>query len=93
MFKSKCRDGVKPVLRFKTIYDFYKIFKRKGRTNIKFHTKNNIYASYAASFLNIKIINNIAGLGVVFIENNLFLGLFHFCIKQVKKSGLYLLSK
>lgn len=85
------RWGKNPFFDLKTIYDFYKIFKKeKVELTLNFTPKNNIYASYAASFLNIKIINNIAGLGVVFIVNNLFSRLVSFLYKTSQKKADYI---
>jgi len=53
----------------KTTYNFYKLFKKISPDIICQYTiKPNIYGSLVASFLNIKIINNIAGLGTLFIK-------------------------
>jgi glycosyltransferase involved in cell wall biosynthesis len=63
--------GINP---FKDIYltfDFFKIFKRERPHLILFYTiKPNIYGSIAAHFLNIPVINNITGLGTLFIKDN-----------------------
>lgn len=59
---------------FKDIYltfDFYKIFKReKPHLILSYTIKPNIYGSIAAHFLNIPVVNNITGLGTLFIKAN-----------------------
>jgi len=53
----------------KTTYNFYKLFKEISPDIICQYTiKPNIYGSFAAALLNIKTINNIAGLGTLFIK-------------------------
>lgn len=64
-------QGMNPIEDLTTIYDFYKIFKEVSPDVICQYTiKPNIYGSFAANMLNIKIINNIAGLGTLFIKDN-----------------------
>ncbi|WP_288789728.1 glycosyltransferase family 4 protein [uncultured Enterobacter sp.] len=82
------RWGKNPFFDLKTIYGFYKIFKKeKIELTLNFTPKNNIYATYAASLLNIKVINNIAGLGVAFIEKNLFSKLVSFLYKTSQRKA------
>ncbi|XRP07346.1 glycosyltransferase [Enterobacter cloacae] len=85
------RWGKNPLSDLKTLFAFYKVFKQyKINITLNFTPKNNIYATLAASVLNIKVINNIAGLGVVFIQNGFFSKLVSFYIKQArKKQTLY----
>lgn len=53
------------------IIEFYKILKEERPDVVLTYTiKPNIYCSIAASFLNIPIINNISGLGFLFIRDN-----------------------
>jgi len=55
----------------KTTYEFYKLFKKVSPDIICQYTiKPNIYGSLVANFLNIKTINNIAGLGTLFIKES-----------------------
>ncbi|HFF1922864.1 TPA: glycosyltransferase, partial [Escherichia coli] len=66
------RWGKNPLQDFKTMLSFYRIFKKeKVNITLNFTPKNNIYATLAASLLHIKVINNIAGLGVAFIQNTI----------------------
>ena len=82
------RWGKNPLFDLKTIYDFYKVFK-KGKIDIvlNFTPKNNIYATFAASYLKIKVINNIAGLGIVFIQKNFFSKLVSFLYKKSQEKA------
>ncbi len=65
-------DSTNPIKEFKTIYDFYKIYKKANPDIILQYTiKPNIYGTIAATFLKIPVINNVSGLGTIFINNNL----------------------
>ena len=64
-------QGVNPFEDIKTMWDFYKLFKSIAPDYICQYTiKPNIYGSFAAKMLNIKTINNIAGLGNLFIKES-----------------------
>lgn len=60
---------------FKDLYIIYKIYKIYSEIVpdliLNFTPKINIYSTLAAYLLRIKCINNIAGLGTIFIDNNL----------------------
>ncbi|AFM60745.1 glycosyltransferase family 4 protein [Enterobacter cloacae] len=85
------RWGKNPLSDLKTLFAFYKVFKQyKINLTLNFTPKNNIYATLAASVLNIKVINNIAGLGVVFIENGFFSKLVSFLYKTSQKKADYI---
>jgi len=63
-------QGINPLEDLKTTYDFYKLFKKISPDVLCQYTiKPNIYGSFMASVLNIKMINNIAGLGTLFIKD------------------------
>ena len=63
-------QGINPLEDFKTTYAFYKLFKKISPDVLCQYTiKPNIYGSFVASFLKIKMINNIAGLGTLFIQD------------------------
>ena len=65
-------QGINPLEDLKTTYHFYTLFKKISPDVICQYTiKPNIYGSLVASMFNIKIINNIAGLGTLFIKENL----------------------
>ena len=82
--------GTSPIEDLKTIYSFYKIYK-KVQPNIICHynIKPNIYGTIAASILKIPTINNIAGLGTLFINQNFITKiakwLYKFSQKKAKK--------
>ncbi|MFL3653300.1 MAG: glycosyltransferase family 4 protein [Pseudoalteromonas sp.] len=63
--------GTNPVNDLKTFYDFYKIYKSaKIDIVLNFTPKNNIYSTLAARLAGVKSINNIAGLGTLFISES-----------------------
>jgi len=65
-------QGINPLEDFKTTYQFYKLFKKTSPDILCQYTiKPNIYGSFVASLLHIKMINNIAGLGTLFIKENI----------------------
>jgi len=66
------QGGTNPIKDLKTIFEFYNIY-RKFKVNcvLNFTPKNNIYSTLSASLLGIKSINNIAGLGVLFINESI----------------------
>ena len=56
----------------KTLIDFYSIYKENPvDVVLNFTPKNNIYSTLAASRFDIKVINNIAGLGLLFVSENI----------------------
>jgi glycosyltransferase involved in cell wall biosynthesis len=62
-------QGINPFQDMQTTVEFYKLFKELSPDFICNYTiKPNIYASLVARALDIKIINNIAGLGTLFIR-------------------------
>lgn len=63
------QGGTNPIKDFITFLSFYRIFSRqKIDVVLNFTPKNNIYSTLAASFNNVKVINNIAGLGILFVN-------------------------
>lgn len=66
------RKGVNPLEDFLLFYRFLRIFKQERPAVILTYTpKPNIYASIAAYFLKIPVINNVAGLGNIFVRRGL----------------------
>ncbi|WP_409048990.1 glycosyltransferase family 4 protein (plasmid) [Proteus mirabilis] len=66
------QGGTNPIKDLKTLFSFYKIYSHLDvDVVLNFTPKNNIYSTLAASVNGTKVINNIAGLGVVFIKNGL----------------------
>jgi glycosyltransferase involved in cell wall biosynthesis len=64
--------GTNPIEDLKTIHRYYKIYKDiKPDIILHYTVKPNIYGTFAASMLNIPTINNIAGLGTLFIKQNI----------------------
>ena len=60
-------DSLNPILELRTLLQFNSIFKRcKVHVVLNFTPKCNIYSTLAAKYNGIKVINNIAGLGIVF---------------------------
>ena len=64
-------QGINPIEDLRTTYAFYKLFKKISPDVLCQYTiKPNIYGSLVASVLKIKMINNIAGLGTLFIKES-----------------------
>ncbi|HIP50845.1 MAG TPA: glycosyltransferase family 1 protein [Campylobacterales bacterium] len=64
-------QGINPFEDLRTTYAFYKLFKKISPDVLCQYTiKPNIYGSLVASVLKIKMINNIAGLGTLFIKES-----------------------
>jgi len=64
--------GTNPIEDFKTIISYYRLYKDiKPNIVLNFTIKPNIYGTIACSWLKIKTINNIAGLGYLFVHQNL----------------------
>lgn len=63
------QGGANPVSDLRTFFQFFLIYRRyKPSVALHFTPKNNIYGTLAASLTGVKSINNIAGLGMVFIN-------------------------
>lgn len=64
-------NSTNPVEDLKTIYNYYKIYK-KIKPDVICHNaiKPNIYGTIAAGMLNIPVVNNISGLGTLFIKKS-----------------------
>lgn len=63
--------GTNPIYDLKTLFTFKKIFSQNDiDVVLNFTPKNNIYATIAAAMQKIKVINNVAGLGVLFINES-----------------------
>lgn len=64
--------GTHPIEDMKLTYTFYKLYKKINPDVILHYTiKPNVYGTIAASFLKIPTINNIAGLGTLFVKYNI----------------------
>lgn len=65
------KGGTNPLKDLKTLYRFNQIYKANSYDVVlNFTPKNNIYSTLAAKFNDIKVVNNIAGLGVLFINES-----------------------
>lgn len=63
--------GTNPIEDMKTTMEFYKLYKKiQPDIVLNYTIKPNIYGTIACSLLGIKTINNIAGLGTLFIKEN-----------------------
>jgi glycosyltransferase involved in cell wall biosynthesis len=64
-------NSTNPIKDVKTLYDYYKIYK-KLKPDVICHNaiKPNIYGTIAAGMLGIPVINNISGLGTLFIKKS-----------------------
>jgi glycosyltransferase involved in cell wall biosynthesis len=61
--------GANPIKDLALTYELYRIYKRiKPDVILHFTIKPNIYGSFAARLLNIPAINNVCGLGTVFLK-------------------------
>ena len=76
------QGGTNPLKDIVTFFSFAKLY-RKIRPDVilNFTPKNNIYSTLAGSLVGSKSINNIAGLGMVFINENLTARLARFLYK------------
>jgi|TARA_B110000902_G_scaffold37393_1_gene39432 glycosyltransferase involved in cell wall biosynthesis len=64
-------NGINPFTDFKLIKDYFQAIKKINPDVILSYTiKPNIYGNFAARILRIPIINNISGLGTLFIKSN-----------------------
>lgn len=64
--------GTNPVNDIATFYAFYKLYKQhKPCVTLNFTPKNNIYSTLAAKCAGVKTLNNIAGLGTLFINESI----------------------
>ncbi len=64
--------GVNPFEDLLLIHNFYKLYRKiKPDILLNYTIKPNIYSSFAAKYLGIPVINNITGLGTVFLNNNI----------------------
>ena len=72
----------------KTLVGFYRLYKKiKPDVVLNYTIKPNIYGNIACSFLGIKTINNISGLGTVFIKESLVTRVVKWLYKYSLKSS------
>lgn len=64
--------GANPVKDLALIVELYAVYKKiKPDVILHYTIKPNVYGSLAASFLRIPVVNNVCGLGTVFLKNDL----------------------
>ena len=81
--------GTNPIEDLKTIYRYYKIYKDiKPDIILHYTIKPNIYGTLASSILNIPTINNIAGLGTLFIKQNIITKIAKWLYKVSQKKAI-----
>ena len=86
------QGGTNPIKDIKTFICFYSIFQQNCiDVVLNFTPKNNIYSTLAAKFHGTKSINNIAGLGILFINEsvNSKIARFLYKISQSSASALF----
>jgi len=86
------QGGTNPIKDLKTLLAFYRIYrKNKIDVVLNFTPKNNIYSTLAASINGTKSINNIAGLGILFINESMTskIARILYKISQSKASKLF----
>ena len=86
------QGGTNPIRDIKTFLDFYRTYKINNiDVVLNFTPKNNIYSTLAASLNGTKSINNIAGLGILFINESITskIARFLYKISQSKASKLF----
>lgn len=84
------RGGTNPINDMVTFISFLKLYLfLRPNVILNFTPKNNIYGGLAARLLSIPVVNNIAGLGAVFINDGLLAKLTKFLYKiSIKKSKI-----
>ncbi|MBY6198480.1 glycosyltransferase family 4 protein [Vibrio hangzhouensis] len=76
------QGGTNPIKDIGTVFSFVRLYRRiRPNMILNFTPKNNIYSTLAARTVGAKAINNIAGLGMVFINENLTAKLARFLYK------------
>jgi len=86
------QGGANPLRDIKTFFYFYRIYRMNEiDVVLNFTPKNNIYSTLSASLNNTKAINNIAGLGILFVDESITskIARFLYKISQSKASKLF----
>ncbi len=86
------QGGTNPIRDIKTFFGFYRIYQNSDIDVIlNFTPKNNIYSTLAASLNGVKSINNIAGLGALFINESFTskIARFLYRLSQCRASMLF----
>jgi len=83
-------DGVNPIQDIKLLFSLFRLYKRlKPDVVLNFTIKPNIYSAIAARILGIHTINNVTGLGTVFIKKNFLTQI----VKTLYRLSLFCTSK
>jgi len=88
--------GTNPLEDFKLTVEYYKVLKQiKPDLILNYTIKPNIYGTIAANFLKIPTINNIAGLGTLFVNENIVTKVAKYLYKysQSKASHIFFQNK
>ena len=81
-------NSINPLEEIKIIYRFYRAYKElKPDIVLHYTIKPNVYGTIAASMLNLPTINNITGLGTLFINYNLLTNLAKWLYKFSQKKA------
>lgn len=76
------QGGTNPIKDMRTFFGFISLYRKlRPDAVLNFTPKNNIYSTLAASLFGAKSVNNIAGLGMVFINENITAKLVRFLYK------------
>ncbi len=82
------QGGTNPVKDIKTFISFFKIYSKvKPAVVLNFTPKNNIYSTLACKLCKATVINNIAGLGMVFINESITAKLARFLYKVSQRKA------
>ncbi|EGQ8605204.1 glycosyltransferase [Vibrio parahaemolyticus] len=82
------QGGTNPIKDLKTLFLFYRIFSKNNVDIVlNFTPKNNIYGTLAGHFVGAKSVNNIAGLGMVFINESITAKLARFLYKVSQRKA------
>jgi glycosyltransferase involved in cell wall biosynthesis len=83
-------DGVNPIQDIKLLFSLFRLYKRlKPDIILNFTIKPNIYSAIAARAVGIHSINNVTGLGTVFIKKNFLTQI----VKMLYQLSLFCTSK
>jgi glycosyltransferase involved in cell wall biosynthesis len=83
--------GSNPIEDIKLTMVYYKLFKEiQPDVILNYTIKPNIYGTIAANFLNIKTINNIAGLGTLFVNENIVTKIAKYLYKYSQSKATYI---
>jgi glycosyltransferase involved in cell wall biosynthesis len=86
------QGGVNPIKDIKTFISFFALYRlKKPNVVLNFTPKNNIYSTLAAHLNGASVVNNIAGLGILFVNESLTSKIARFLYKvtQSKASKIF----